>query len=258
MAKPFHAGKTAADGVLAAELAAQGFEAAMHLLDSDKGLIPTLFQDASVEVRIADFGSRWEITRNSFKPYAACQLTHASIDSALRLGETLRDAQVTRIRAYVNPLAIKLAGHTDAKTANEGKFSLAYTIALGLTGYRSTLEDFTSGRLADTRIRDLASRVETIATDEIDRTAARLEITLADGRTLTDETELAYGSFGNGMQWPELKAKFLSLAKPVLGARAIELFDVLHDFDQPGRLRQAFELLDTIGTAPRAAVGASA
>ncbi len=257
MAKPFHAGKTASDGVLAAELASQGFEGATHLLDSDKGLIPTLFQDATMQVRIADFGSRWEVTRNSFKPYAACQLTHASIDSALRLGETLKGAQVKRIRAYVNPLAIKLAGHTDAKTGNEGKFSLAYTIALGLTGYRSTLEDFTSGRLTDTRIRDLAACVENIATEDIDRTAARLEITLEDGRTLVDETTLAYGSFGNGMQWPDLKGKFLSLAKPVLGPRAGELFDVLRDFDQPGRLRQAFEIVDTIGTQAPIAAAAS-
>jgi 2-methylcitrate dehydratase PrpD len=245
MSKPFHAGKTASDGVLAAELAADGFEAALDLLDSERGLMPTLFQDPSVTVRVAEFGSTWEITRNSFKPYAACQLTHASIDCALKLGESIRGAQIARIRAYVNPLAIKMAGHTDAKTANEGKFSLAYTIALGLSGHRARLEDFMAGRLSDRALRELAARVETIPSDAIDRTGARVEVTLADGRTLTEETQLAFGSVGHPMGWRDLEAKFLSLVEPVLGRGARELFDLLRDFDKPGRLQEAFEILDT-------------
>jgi 2-methylcitrate dehydratase PrpD len=245
MSKPFHAGKTASDGVLAAELAATGFEATLDLLDSAGGLMPTLFQDPSVIVRIAEFGHDWEITRNSFKPYAACQLTHASIDCALKLGESMRGAEVTRIRAYVNPLAIKMAGHTNATNANEGKFSLAYTIALGLSGYRARLEDFMAGRLNDAALRALAARVETVPSDAIERTAARVEVTLADGRTLVEETQLAFGSVGHPMRWPDLEAKFLSLAEPVLGREARALFDVLRDFDKAGRLREAFAILDS-------------
>jgi 2-methylcitrate dehydratase PrpD len=244
MSKPFHAGKTASDGVLAVELAAQGFEAALDLLDSERGLMPTLFQDPSVTVRVAEFGTTWEITRNSFKPYAACQLTHASIDCALKLGESIGGAEVRRVRAYVNPLAIKMAGHTHAATSNEGKFSLAYTIALGLSGYRARLEDFMAGRLSDARLKALAARVETIPSEAIGRTAARVEVTLADGRTLAEQTQLAFGSVGHPMQWPDLEAKFLSLVEPVLGSRARALLDVLRDFDKPGRLTEAFGIID--------------
>ena len=257
MSKPFHAGKTASDGVLAAELASQGFEAAVDLLDSDKGLMPTLFQDPSVTVRIAEFGKTWEITRNSFKPYAACQLTHASIDCALKLGESIRDAEVTCIRAYVNPLAIKMAGHTNAATSNEGKFSLAYTIALGLSGYRARLEDFMAGRLGDGRLQALAARVETIPSDAIERTGARVEVTLADGRTVTEETQLAFGSVGHSMGWPDLEAKFLSLSEPVIGARANVLFGVLRDFDKPGRLREAFDIIDARAARDESALAVS-
>jgi|SoiMethySBSTD1v2_1073268.scaffolds.fasta_scaffold08583_6 2-methylcitrate dehydratase PrpD len=252
MAKPFHAGRTAADGVLAAELASNGFDGAVGLLDSDRGLMPTLFQDAAVKVEVAEFGERWEITRNSFKPYAACQLTHGSIDCALKLKEAVGTADVRHIRAYVNPLAIKMAGHTNASNSNEGKFSLAYTIALGLSGYRATLEDFMAGRLGDSRIQSLAARVETIPTDAVERTGARVEVTLADGRTFVEETQLAFGSLGHEMKWPDLKAKFLSLARPVIGERAQELFDVLHGFERPGRLRQAFAIIDARSSAKRA------
>lgn len=257
MAKPFHAGKTASDGVLAAELAAQDFEAATDLLDSEQGLIPTLFQDRSVRMRIAEFGSRWEVTRNSFKPYAACQLTHASIDSARRLAQAVGGAEITRVQAFVNPLAIKLAGHTNPTTQTQARFSLAYTVALGLAGRRAALDDFSEERLRDTRIADLARRVDLVACEEVERAAARLIVTLADGRTLTDETPLAYGSFGNAMQWPDLKAKFMSMAKPALGRDAVELFDVLRDFEAPGRLRQMLALLDRRELEARPAITAA-
>jgi hypothetical protein len=39
----------------------------------------------------------------------------------------------------------------------------------------------------------------------------------------------------------------MSMAEPVLGARAGELFELLQDFDAPGRLRSAFAVLDAPG-----------
>ena len=48
MSKPFHLGKAAMDGILAAELAAEGFEAAIDLLDNENGLASAFVQDRSV------------------------------------------------------------------------------------------------------------------------------------------------------------------------------------------------------------------
>src|SRR5690606_28478015 len=59
MAKPFHAGKAAMDGVIAAQLAARGFRAATSLLDVGAGLDSALIQDRSATMRPADF-SGWE------------------------------------------------------------------------------------------------------------------------------------------------------------------------------------------------------
>ena len=114
-----------------------------------------------------------------------------------------------------------------------------------------------AGRLGDRRIQNLAARVETIPTDSIERTGARVEVTLADGRTLVEETQLAFGSLGHEMKWPDLKAKFLSLAKPVIGERALALFEVLHDFDRPGRLREAFALVDARSSSKQTPVSVS-
>src|SRR5207237_6141710 len=75
MAKPFHAGKAAMDGVVAAQFAAAGFAAATGLFEPGGGLDTALVQDRSARFAPVDLAG-WHILDNSFKPYAACHLTH--------------------------------------------------------------------------------------------------------------------------------------------------------------------------------------
>src|SRR5207302_9836894 len=66
MAKPFHAGKAAMDGVVAAQLAAAGFAAATGLFEPGGGLDTTLVQDRSARFAPVDLAG-WHILENSFK-----------------------------------------------------------------------------------------------------------------------------------------------------------------------------------------------
>src|SRR5437588_7900393 len=84
MAKPFHAGKAAMDGIVAAQLAAAGFRAATGLFEAGGGLDNALVQDQSAAIEPVDF-TGWRILDNSFKPYAACHLIHPAIDAARAL-----------------------------------------------------------------------------------------------------------------------------------------------------------------------------
>src|SRR5438477_425850 len=66
MAKPFHAGKAAMDGVVAAQLAANGFETATGLLEPGGGLDDALVQDRTAAFAPVEFAG-WNILDNSFK-----------------------------------------------------------------------------------------------------------------------------------------------------------------------------------------------
>jgi 2-methylcitrate dehydratase PrpD len=59
MSKPLHAGKAAMDGILAAQLAAEGFVAATHLLDADNGVQGTFIQDRSVCIPPVHYDDGW-------------------------------------------------------------------------------------------------------------------------------------------------------------------------------------------------------
>ena len=82
MAKPFHAGKAAMDGVLAAQLAAAGMTGAAGLFEAGGGMDNALVQDGGAALAPVEFGE-WRILRNSFKPYAACHLIHPAIEPSI-------------------------------------------------------------------------------------------------------------------------------------------------------------------------------
>lgn len=249
MAKPFHAGKAAMNGILAAELAAMGFEGPSGVLDAASPLVGTLLQDRVSSLDLAPLDGGWEIKRNSFKPYAACQLTHAAVDAARAAGKSVTGQQIESIRAYVNPLTLRIANVRNARTPTEGKFSLAFCIALGLRDHALTTQDFTAERLGDPALIEIASRVEAIPSENISRTSARLEIRLADGRTFTQIVEHAFGSIGNPMRWPELESKFMALATAAVGRNAAPLLQSLQQFEKPGSLGRLFALSSIPETA---------
>ena len=230
------------DAVLATELAAGGFEGATDILDHPRGLSAAVIQDGSVALRLTGLGDGWELTRNAFKPYACCGLTHASIDCGRKLAPQLGARTPTRIRLEVHPLVTKVANRRDPATPLEGKFSLVYCAALALGGHHATEVDFCDERLRDERVRSLQSIVEIEPSDQLATSAAVMRVELEDGQSLQAETLASLGSPENPVGWDEMRDKFLPLVEPVLGAGAHSLFDTLREFEAPGSFARAMAL----------------
>ncbi|MBI4190537.1 MAG: MmgE/PrpD family protein [Betaproteobacteria bacterium] len=247
-AKPFHVGKAAMNGVIAAELAAQGLDASPEIFDDDKdGVFASLLQ-TTIEPDFQDLGRVWQITRNSFKPYAACQLTHAPFEAAQQLKDEFQQNRVRSIRAFVNPLAAKVAGKTQPKTPIESKFSIAYCEALGLHGHAAVPDDFSQARLSDREIAAAADRVEVVPVESMQRWASRVELDRDDG-TRSATVEAALGSLDRPLRWPEIETKFMMVTEPVYNKQARALLSALRCFDEPGRLDEIAAIIEgTKGT----------
>lgn len=243
MAKPFHAGKAGMDAVLSAQLSAEDFEAATDLLDVEHGLAGTFVQDGSVRIGPLEFSEGQELSRNAFKPYACCMLAHSSIDAGRSLLAKLNGAKVERVRLTVDPLAVKRAGNTDPKTPLEGKFSLAYCVALALSGHLAVSTDFSAERLNDPEVRALLERVEVKTATWDNSLQAVLDVDLSDGRRLHAEVPYPLGNPENPMSWADIEYKFMALVEPELGDRAGALFQALRSFEEPGRFSEAMDLV---------------
>src|SRR5438132_708097 len=125
MSKSLHAGKAAANGLLSALLAHEGWVSAQGGLEGVRGYWAVLAVGADPRLATASLGETWELRRNGFKPYACGVVTHPTIDCASELARTsgLPAAEVEELRCRVNPYVLELTGKTEPRTGLEGKFS---------------------------------------------------------------------------------------------------------------------------------------
>ena len=232
MAKPFQAGKAAMDGVLSAQLAAAGFRAATHLLEPRGALDGAMIQDRHAAIAPADFG-RWEILANSFKPYAACHLTHPAIDAARGLDLTPPEVdRIRRVDVEVGALAHQVTAGKSGSPATglEGKFDLRYIVALALHGRALSAVDFADPLRGDEAVRHTAGKVQPVASAAMGYTSAAVRVELQDGSVRSHAVPVAKGHSGNPMTWDDMRAKFEVLVEPVAGARTGEIFEQLRGF----------------------------
>ena len=233
MAKPFQAGKAAANGVLAARLAKSGFTAAEDVLDVDQGFIDTHGRaQPSSEMHIADPGE--VIVNTLFKYHAACYLTHSTIEAiaALRERHRLLPEDIATVDVHVEPAHLKVCNILEPNTGLEVKFSLAHTSALAAfdidTAAIQTYSDETARRPELVAFR---KRVEVHA-DGQGQTAADVTLTLTSGETLASRQDVGVPARDLATQQARLQRKYLSLATPVIGPeRAARLYDAIGGLD---------------------------
>ncbi|MCC6534352.1 MAG: MmgE/PrpD family protein [Burkholderiales bacterium] len=248
MAKPFHAGKAAMDGVIAAQLAAKGFRAAEGLLDPGAGLDSALIQDRAGTIRPADF-SGWEILNNSFKPYAACHLTHPAIDAAKAVRAAHPNAPSAReIKVEVGALAKQVTGEKSGAptTGLEGKFDLKYCIALALHGHTLSATDFREPLRLDPAVAATAGKVQVSAHSRYGFASARVQADLGPGDPVEAEVSVAKGHPGNPIGWSDMRDKFTGLLDYAQEDERTRLFARLKSFggsDKPDVLHRAADLV---------------
>ena len=90
MCKPFHAGKAAQNGLLAARLAERGFSSRTDIVECVQGFALTHGPDFVPEAALATPELGFHLFANLFKYHAACYFTHAPIECARRLREEHR------------------------------------------------------------------------------------------------------------------------------------------------------------------------
>ncbi|MBV1927136.1 MAG: MmgE/PrpD family protein [Rhodobacteraceae bacterium] len=244
MSKPFHAGKAAMDGLLAAQMGAAGFESGQALIETDGDTLANAFvQNGEARIPALDFNDGWEILNNTFKPYAACLLVHPTVESARDIHAQIGNRRVRSAQARIHPMVLRFAAKTAVNEPLEGKFSVGYCAALGLCGFDASEQDFTSERVADPNVQAMFNKVKVITDDSLTSTAATMSVIFEDDSTITADTPLARGNPGNPIGWDGMQRKFMSLAEPVYGSRANDLFDLARTAGSGDALQQISAML---------------
>jgi 2-methylcitrate dehydratase PrpD len=175
----------------------------------------------------ATLGQDFHITRLTFKNHIGCGHTFPAVDGALELQRQhgFSHEDIDRIRLGVYQATLDIAPHVEPQNADQARFSLHYMVASALVHGSVRLSAFKPERLHDPATRALMKRMTKALDPEIDaafpgRRAARVDVTLKDGRRFSHFQSDRKGDPELPLSDAELGDKLIELASPVIGADA--------------------------------------
>ncbi len=225
MTKPFHPGGAARAGLMSALLASQGFTASPRALEAPRGMIQTVSTKYAWSEITDELGQRFEISFNTYKPFACGIVIHPSIDACAQLrAQGVSAEQVERIELKVHSLVLELTGKKEPADGLQGKFSVYHGCACGLIFGKAGEDQYADNIVNRPDMVALRRKVVAVVDDSIDEASADVTAFLKDGRQVHVFIKHAIGSLQNPMTDANLETKFHDLADPVLGSgRSAEL-----------------------------------
>ncbi len=228
--KQLHTAHAAANGLMAACLAQEGFTGAAQILEGPQGMAAGMSSDAD-PARLTDrLGQRWATVETSFKFHASCRHTHPAADALLAVmrANDLTPAQIDRVIAHVHQGAIDVLGPvTDPKTVHQSKFSMGTVLAIAAQFGHAGLTEFDE-HYASEATRRLRDRITMELDEEVDaaypqRWIGRVTVLTTDGRTCQARVDEPKGDPGNTLSRDEITAKAQRLAAWSGGATPAEM-----------------------------------
>jgi 2-methylcitrate dehydratase PrpD len=251
MSKHLNAGNAAAIGVLSARLAEAGYTGATNVIESPQGFAVAhnnVFADFDPAGPGTSLGERLAVEQIMFKPHAACGATHSAIEGIRLLKEQrpFSADEVDEVELLVSDQHLEVCGIPEPKTGLEGIFSIRYAATLALAESGTGPTAFTDARVQDPAMVALRNRVRVTPVAHIANidSPTEVRVRLVIGEELETSVDALVGKPDDELprQWETLKAKFLDLVSPVLGAgRANELVDVVRRIETLRSIRELTE-----------------
>ena len=225
MAKSFHPGKAAADGLLSVLLAQKGYTAPTNILEGERGLGSLLSSDFKPQRGLEGLGKAYTIMGVSLKPYASCLYTHPTIDGVIHLRNEyqLNPEEIEGIHCKVSKFCFDAACQEDPRTGLEAKFSTYYCVALALIEGVAGEDLFRDEDTLDPAIRGLMKKVHIEETPGFSDREAELTIQLRNGKTLRHRVYFPLGDPENPLTDQQLEEKTRNLLAPVFPKERIDL-----------------------------------
>ncbi len=208
-AKNIGVGNAARNGILAARFAARGYRAAPLAIEGPLGWARAMGDEPVLAEITEGLGQRWEIARNTYKPYAAGIVFHAVIDACLALREKpgVAVAQIKSVTVVGDALLLA-RGDRILRNERDTRVSIHHCAAIALLLGRADVADFEMPAVQDPALAALRAKVVAACDANLPRGAARVTITLADGCTHQQYVEHPRGSAKRPLSDAELAAKY--------------------------------------------------
>lgn len=233
MAKSIGVGLAASNGLNAAQYAAAGMQGPTDPFAGRGGFLAVLGHEARADALDEGLGIRWEILRNTYKPYPCGVVLNPVIDACLvlhrRLGLPLAD--IERVQITANPLLRLRTDRAAPANGREAQVSAQHAVAIVLATGRAGLAEFGDAAVSDESRRAFAGRVGFVETDDLSIDQTQVTLTASDGRVHEVTIEHATGGLAQPLSDAALDAK-LSIAAAAFGHDPTPLIDTLWRLDE--------------------------
>lgn len=230
MASSLMSAHAAQTGLRAAILAQQGFTSSEVSLEGRYGYLDTFATEPDMDALEGGLGERFEILRNTYKPYPCGIVIHPIIDACLQLRAEHAPApdDIVRVSIDASPNAIALTDRRNPKDELQAHVSLHHWVAICFLRGTTRVEDMdTETAVRDPSIVAFQDKVHATGNPAIAQDAADMTLTLANGTALRCRIDHCRGSAARPMTDAELERKFMDLAEDVIGAgRARAVLDM--------------------------------
>jgi 2-methylcitrate dehydratase PrpD len=235
MVKRLHLGRASEAGVLAASLAADGFEGPRTVLEGEFGFLKVFCTKWDEAELTRGLGEAFVVSSTVLKRYPCHATAHAAVRAVrdLQAAHGFKGPEVEAITVTGTERMIERHNILEPADLMLAQYSIPFCVALALHREARDPESFDETALHDPQIRALCRRVRLVPEPDGEHAgmASTVTITLADGRHLEGRAE-------NGMLGPgELEDKFQRLTRRALGdGGAASLFERLRRLEDEENL----------------------
>ena len=222
MTKPFHAGRAAEAGIIAADLADAGWTAAEGILESPRGFFQAHGGGFSLEALSGRLGDPWTFADPgiSIKPHPSGSLTHPGMTRMMELilEHDIRADEVEQVKVGTNHNMPNALIHHRPTDELQAKFSMEFCMAILLLRRRGGLAEFTDEVVNRPDVQEMIRRVEFGVHPDAeaagyDKMTTIIDIHMRDGRTISGRADFGKGSPANPMSYDEVAEKFAGCAE---------------------------------------------
>ncbi|MEW6377044.1 MAG: MmgE/PrpD family protein [Thermodesulfobacteriota bacterium] len=254
--KRFHAGWAAHSGMIAAQLARNGFRGPTSILEGRDGFLHAYSNGADPNKVLEGIGSEFEILHTSVKPHACCRYMQPPIDGILKIVKEngLQPDQVEKmrlglLRAGAHLIAEPIENKYRPQSIVDAQFSMPFGAAVALLYRKAGLEEFQLSKIRSEKVKQLMRCVECIVDPDLDRTfpkqwCATAEILTKDGKRYFTKIEYPKGDPENPLSWEEMIEKFYDLSSRfMIKERRLKIVDQVRELEKIRNLQRWSPLL---------------